>query len=667
MPAELHTTLTPDTPVRYLKGVGPKTAERFEKLGILTLSDLLCHYPCRYLDFSKPYSIAEAPADTECVVKAEVFAKPGGRILPGGRRMERITAGDDVSSLEITWFNNPYAAQKLELGQEYYFQGIVTGGMLRRQMVNPQVRTDAQVKSSPFEAVYPQTEGLTSSAIAKCVRQLLPHAELLPDPLPSEMLKKYRLLSKADAVRAIHCPATEEEAFAARRRLIYEELLVLQLGIGRMKNHGAASTGAPMKKADASPFWESLPFSPTGAQRRAVEEILTDMSGETSMNRLLQGDVGSGKTLVAAAAIWAEPDEVSGAFGTMLSQPGTMTIWMIVAVLLSFGVCVLGLQKGVEKITKVMMLLLLILIVVLAVHSLVLPNASEGVKFYMVPNLDAIKSRGLGPVIFDAMTHAFFTLSVGIGAMEIFGSYLKKDRTIGGEAVNIILIDTFVALMAGFIIIPACFAYGVAPGAGPSLLFITLPNIFNHMAGGRIWGTAFFVFMSFAALSTVIAVFENIIAFYIDLKGFSRKKVVAGNVIFMILLSLPAVLGFNKLAAFQPIGPGSSIMDLEDFLVSYNLLPLGSMIFVLFCTKKNGWGWECFRKEANEGKGPKLPEWLRFYMSYILPAIIVVVYLKGYYDTFKPRGTGYLVGWMIFACVLLLAIFGIANYKKKDA
>ena len=305
MPAESHTTLAPDTPVRYLKGVGPKTAERFEKLGILTLSDLLCHYPRRYLDFSKPYSIAEAPADTECVVKAEVFAKPGGRILPGGRRMERITAGDDVSSLEITWFNNPYAAQKLELGQEYYFQGIVTGGMLRRQMVNPQVRTDVQVKSSPFEAVYPQTEGLTSSAIAKCVRQLLPHAELLPDPLPPEMLKKYRLLSKADAVRAIHCPATEEDAFAARRRLIYEELLVLQLGIGRMKNHGAASTGAPMKKADASPFWESLPFSPTGAQRRAVEEILTDMSGETSMNRLLQGDVGSGKTLVAAAAIWA--------------------------------------------------------------------------------------------------------------------------------------------------------------------------------------------------------------------------------------------------------------------------------------------------------------------------------------------------------------------------
>ena len=305
MPAEHHTTLTPDTPVRYLKGVGPKTAERFEKLGIVTLADLLCHYPRRYIDFSHPYSIAEAPPDTECVVKAEVFAKPAGRILPGGRRMERITAGDDVSSLEITWFNNPYAAQKLELGQEYYFEGIVTGGMLRRQMVNPQVRTAAQITAAPFEAVYPQTEGLSSTVIAKCIRQLLPHAELLPDPLPEEMLKKYRLLSKADAVRAIHCPATEEEAFAARRRLIYEELLVLQLGIGRMKNRGSASTGAPMQRLDPAPFWASLPFSPTGAQRRAVDEILTDLSGSTSMNRLLQGDVGSGKTLVAAAAIWA--------------------------------------------------------------------------------------------------------------------------------------------------------------------------------------------------------------------------------------------------------------------------------------------------------------------------------------------------------------------------
>ena len=321
-------------------------------------------------------------------------------------------------------------------------------------------------------------------------------------------------------------------------------------------------------------------------------------------------------------------EQITAEFGNMLGNPGVMIVWMLIAILLSFGVCALGLEKGIEKITKVMMSCLIVLIVVLAIHSLVLPGASEGVKFYLVPNLDTIKTRGIGPVIFDAMTHAFFTLSVGIGAMEIFGSYMKKDRTIGGEAVNIVVLDTFVALMAGFIIIPACFSFGVQPDAGPSLLFKTLPNVFNSMAGGRVWGTAFFIFMS--------------------------------------LLSVPAVLGFNVLSGFEPLGPGTGIMDLEDFLVSYNLLPLGSMIFVLFCTKKNGWGWEDFRQEANTGKGIKFPECFRFYMSYILPAIIVIVYLKGYYDTFAKLGTSYLVGWMIFAVVMLCAIFGIANYKKKD-
>lgn len=305
MPEENCSTLAPDTPVRYLKGVGPKTAQRFEKLGILTLADLLCHYPRRYVDFTQPYSISQAPAETECVVKAEVYAKLGGRMLPGGRQMERLTAGDGVSTLEVTWFNNPYAIKKLEIGQEYFFQGLLTGGMLRRQMVNPQVRTAAQITAAPLEAVYPQTEGLSSTVIARCIQQLLPHAELLADPLPAEMRRKYRLPDKADAVRAIHCPASPEQAAAARRRLIYEELLVLQLGIGCMKSRGAADTGAPMRLIDPAPFWESLPFAPTGAQRRAVTEILADMSGQHAMNRLLQGDVGSGKTLVAAAAIWA--------------------------------------------------------------------------------------------------------------------------------------------------------------------------------------------------------------------------------------------------------------------------------------------------------------------------------------------------------------------------
>lgn len=217
-------------------------------------------------------------------------------------------------------------------------------------------------------------------------------------------------------------------------------------------------------------------------------------------------------------------DEVGTAFSDMLASPGAMVGWMILAVLIAFGICALGLQGGMEKIMKVMMSILIILIVILAIHSLVLPNAMEGVKFYLVPNLDAIKSRGLGAVVFDAMTHAFFTLSVGIGAMEIFGSYQKREHSIPGEAANIVILDTFVALMAGFIIIPACFAYGVQPDAGPSLLFITLPNVFNNMAGGRIWGTCFFIFMSFAALSTIIAVFENIISFYMDMGGWSRKK-----------------------------------------------------------------------------------------------------------------------------------------------
>ena len=249
--------------------------------------------------------------------------------------------------------------------------------------------------------------------------------------------------------------------------------------------------------------------------------------------------------------------------------------------------------------------------------------------------------------------------------MEIFGSYLRRDHTLASEGVSIVLLDTFVALMAGLITLPACFAYDVEPSAGVSLLFISLPNVFNHMTGGRIWGTLFFIFMFFAALSTVVAVFESLISYYIDLLGWSRRKSVGFNIVLMIILSMPAVLGFNVLSGIQPLGAGTNLMDLEDFLVSSNLLPLGSLVFVLFCTRKNGWGWENALQEMNAGKGFKLPGFIRGYMSYGLPAIIILVYLKGYYDYFKPKGTGMLIGWIALAIVLVAAILFIAFKPQK--
>ncbi len=360
-----------------------------------------------------------------------------------------------------------------------------------------------------------------------------------------------------------------------------------------------------------------------------------------------------------------DSDEIGEAFLGMLAQPGTMAFWMILAVVISFGACVLGLQKGIERVTKVMMGILIVLIVILAIHSLTLPGAMQGVEFYLVPNLDVIQERGLGMVVFDAMTHAFFTLSLGVGAMEIFGSYLGRENSIAGEARSVVCLDTFVALMAGFIIIPACFAYGIEPDSGPPLLFITLPSVFNHMAGGQIWSICFFIFMSFAALSTIIAVFENIIAFYMDLGGWERKRAVGLNIPLIVVLSMPAVLGYNVLAQVQPFGMGSTIMDLEDFLVSYNLLPLGSLAFLLFCTRHNGWGWEKFLAEVNAGQGMKLPGALRFYMTHLLMLVVIVVFLKGYYDMFAKMGMVYLLAWMAFAILLLAVIFGIAFYKKK--
>ena len=330
---------------------------------------------------------------------------------------------------------------------------------------------------------------------------------------------------------------------------------------------------------------------------------------------------------------------VTGVFFDMLAQPGPMIGWMLVVTLLGFGICSLGLQKGVERITKVMMTCLLLLMLVLVVRSVTLGGAMEGLRFYLVPDFhnllyDAEGSFILGAAIYDAMSQAFFTLSLGIGALAIFGSYIGRERSLTGEAISVGVLDTFVALIAGLIIFPACFAFGVQPDQGVGLVFMTLPNVFNQMPLGNVWGGLFFLFMSFAALSTIIAVFENIVAFAMDL-GWSRKKAIVVNGAALILLSLPCVLGFNVWSGFTtPVG---NIQDLEDFVVSNNLLPLGSLVYLLFCTSRRGWGWKNFIEEADAGQGVKFPKWARVYVSRILPIIVLVIFVMGYYQKFFAK------------------------------
>lgn len=327
---------------------------------------------------------------------------------------------------------------------------------------------------------------------------------------------------------------------------------------------------------------------------------------------------------------------VEAAFPEMLSQPGVMAICMVIVVVAGFLINSFGLQSGLERVTKVMMLALLAIMVILAINSIMTEGASEGIKFYLVPNLDNMREAGITSVIVNAMNQSFFTLSLGIGAMAIFGSYIGKSRALFGEAVNVAILDTFVAFTSGLIIFPACFAFGVSPDSGPNLIFVTLPNIFNHMALGRLWGTLFFVFMAFAAFSTVLAVFENIMSCWMDMTGWSRKKVAVINMVLIILLSLPCVLGYNVWSGFQPFGEGSAILDLEDFLVSNIWLPLGSLVYLLFCTTRYGWGWKNFKEEANEGGGLKIRNWMRFYVSYILPLIVIALFVIGIKDKFFP-------------------------------
>lgn len=329
-----------------------------------------------------------------------------------------------------------------------------------------------------------------------------------------------------------------------------------------------------------------------------------------------------------------DAEGVGNVFNSMLGNAGEMMTWMLIIVIIGFAVCAIGLQKGVEKITKAMMIALLGIMIVLCINSILLDNSSEGLKFYLVPDFGKMLDYGIWNVVYAAMSQAFFTLSLGIGAMAIFGSYISRDRSLMGESINICILDTCVAFMAGLIIFPACFSFGVNPGEGPGLVFVTLPNIFNQMAGGKIWGTLFFVFMTFAALSTIIAVFENTVSFMIDLKGWSRKKSVIFNGILIAVLSIPCVLGFNVWSGFAPFGGTSSIQDLEDFIVSSNLLPLGSLAYLLFCVSKHGWGWENFIKEVDAGKGIKFPKWAKGYLKYVLPIIVIIIFVMGYYSKF---------------------------------
>ena len=320
---------------------------------------------------------------------------------------------------------------------------------------------------------------------------------------------------------------------------------------------------------------------------------------------------------------------VEGAFNGMLSEPGTMALWMGIVVVLGFAACSLGVQKGLERITKWMMIALLVLIIGLAVYSILLPGALEGLKFYLLPNAETIQKNGFFNVLVAALNQSFFTLSLGIGSMMIFGSYMKRDNTLLKESVTVAGLDTFVAITSGLIIFPACFAFGVQPDSGPGLVFITLPNVFSDMAAGRILGTLFFLFMTFASLSTVMAVFENILSCCMDKWGWSRAKACIVNFVGVLVLSMPCVLGFNLWSDFQPLGPGSAVLDLEDFFVSNIMLPLGSLIILLFCTHKFGWGFDNYMAEANAGKGIKVPKILKVYFKWVLPVILIIMFVHG--------------------------------------
>lgn len=328
------------------------------------------------------------------------------------------------------------------------------------------------------------------------------------------------------------------------------------------------------------------------------------------------------------------PEQTGAFFEAMLVDPLSMGGWMVASVAFGFLITGIGLQNGVERVSKFMMLSLLFLMAALAVKAMTLPGASEGLRFYLLPDYGRLIERGVMEVVFAAMGQAFFTLSLGMGGMAIFGSYIGRERSLPGEAVRIVGLDASVAIISGLIIFPATFAFGVRPDAGPGLLFVTLPNIFNQMAGGQFWGTLFFLFMSFAALSTVVGAFENIVSYWMDVWGWTRKRAALVNVVALSVLSVPTVLGFNVWSGVEPLGAGTTILELQDMIVSTTLLPIGALVFLFFTTSRYGWGWVPFVREANAGQGLQLPSWARIYISWVLPLIIGTILLKGYYDLF---------------------------------
>lgn len=399
-------------------------------------------------------------------------------------------------------------------------------------------------------------------------------------------------------------------------------IMVMEFAVGRASQRSIATSFQVLEPQDSKWHW----YSYIGmAGNYLLMMFYTTIAGWMICYffKMVKGDF-----------VQKTPNQVASIFEKMLSNPGNQIFWMLVVIALGLLVCSMGLQNGVEKVTTIMMSCLFVVIFILIIRSVTLPGAAKGLKFYLIPDFHAMKQQGIMKVVSAAMGQAFFTLSLGIGAIAIFGSYIDKSQRLTGEAFSVAILDTLVALMAGLIIFPACSAFGVSADSGPKLVFITLPNVFNEMPGARIWGAFFFLFMSFAAMSTIIAVFQNILSFAQDLWGWSLKKAIVIQGVIIIVLSLPCALGFNVWSWIQPLGAGSTIQDLEDFIVSNNILPLGSLVYLMFCVSKYGWGWKKFKEEADAGKGLKFPAWTRIYVTYILPLIVIFIFIQGYIDRF---------------------------------